>query len=64
MTNAANNRLTDDISKDLLFDEIRYIVAKAIGQRATVRVRPHATRLLKTYPSAGLSEVELRMRSS
>ena len=42
--------------RELILDEIRLVVAEAIGSGDILWIGPHARRLLETHPGSGWSE--------
>jgi len=56
MPNVGHNRPSGVIQNDLVFDEIRAIVAEAIKSKSVLKVSPHVERVAKTYGSTGLSK--------
>jgi hypothetical protein len=56
MPNVGDNRPSGSIQNDLIFDEIRAIVAEAIKGHSVLWVAPHVERLIKTYGTAGFSK--------
>jgi hypothetical protein len=55
MPSVDDNR-PSSIQNDLIFDEIRAIVAEAIRGHSVLWVAPHVERLIKTYGTAGFSK--------
>jgi hypothetical protein len=54
--NVGDHRGSGSIQADLIFDEIRAIVADAIKTGTTLSIAPHVERLAKTYGTSGISK--------
>ena len=56
MPNVGDNRLSGVVQKDLIFDEIRHVIADAIASGEVLSIKSHVERLAKTYGTSGFSK--------